>query len=211
MERKTSSREAGGLSVLGWLIVIVIIVALVVLALIFWQKYYPHEKAADKSELSIQPKSEEQIKKEPVAVDDSLADQFDNACKNPSSVLTPEICTDQNKTLRADVAQMTAAVKTLQNQDSKLLTNGTVLYPQQSNKAIDSYTQKLSTNVKKVTVLDKVTAEVAGSMDFGDMIVLKNSKCNADHYGTANMDGVDTMTVTTRFYNTPVYYCQDVK
>lgn len=212
-------------------LIITIIVAMISVGLVAWQGYYdsqhPHEAAKRNQQVkeklhrgdnSATDKDDEKDQADndtttqTVPVDNSLAVQFDGICADPNQGIDQEMCSDTNRQLRYDIARLATAIKQALVNNSLVLNNGEIILQnrQSTNATINAATTNMSTNIKTATVVNQTDEAMVGNMDFGDVLVETNSKCANDHFSAIKTDD-NNLTVTTRFYNTPLYYCQDVK
>lgn len=107
---------------------------------------------------------------------------------------------------------MVAGIQQARTDGSLTIKPGDILLQnnQSANATINSYAAKMSKNIKTATVVDQTDEAMVGRMDFGDVLVETDSKCADDHFSAVKVDD-NGLTATTRFYNTPLYYCQDIK
>lgn len=78
------------------------------------------------------------------------------------------------------------------------------------NNTVNVMAEQLSDKIKTVTAVDATTEAMVGNMNFGDILIVKNSQCTPDHFGSV-ASATNTITAIGRFYNTPMYFCQEIK
>lgn len=212
-------------------LLITVVIAVISIGLIAWQMYYdsehPHEAAKRNEQIQEQlhrndSNKDDQNKQDDTSknkdlvdntkIDDSVVKYFENICADPNQGVDHEMCSGNNSQLRYDVAWLVAAIEQAKKSDNNLLTTNSILLASKKsdNKIINSFTDKMSDNIKTATVVDATTEAMVGNMNFGDVLIIKNSECTPDHFGSvASSKG--TVTALSRFYNTPMYFCQEVK
>lgn len=212
-------------------LLIIVVIAAASIGLIAWQIYYagkhPHEVAKRNEQIQEQlhrsdSDKDNQNKQDGAAQDQSLVDKtkidnsvakyFENICADPNQGVDHEMCSNSNSQLRYDVAWLVAAIEQAKKSDGHLLTTNTALLANKKsdNKIINSFTSKMSNNIRTATVVDVTTEAMVSNMNFGDVLIIKNSECTPDHFGSIASDR-GTTTALSRFYNTPMYFCQEIK